>query len=264
MRKLSDYEPVLRKVMLYCAKQTRFECEPSLDKILAENPRLIVSLMHASPLSWIPTMALLALQTASNGGRDRAPMGVVDNFFFHLPGLREVAQYLTQTDRPLSYVDLATQFRQNEEFDLVLFPEGSNCFFGPPDEMQEFRSPKFVELSIETGVPLLLGVHTGSENWSVTIPVPEKWMSKFDVLPTILSSFLEKRLRQTGQLTLPLPPLPMNCFSLRCELYCPQLKKEDLSGEIEERREQIRTEGQLIHQRMRQMLEGLLSKSPVD
>ena len=257
MRKLADYEPVILKVMRYCAKETHFECHPPLAEILAKHPRLVVALMHATPLSWLPSISLLALETAARGGRARAPMGVMDNFFFHLPGLRGIAHYLSQSDRPLSYHELAARFREEGDIDLVLFPEGSNCFFGPPDEIQEFRSPKFVELAIETGAPLLLGVNAGSENWSKTLPVPTGWLDRLDFLPSFAASFLEKRLRETGLLTVPILPLPMERFSMLCELYQPTLSKPELASDVDERRAQIRAEAILVRDRMREMLERL-------
>jgi hypothetical protein len=261
MRKLADYEPVISQVMRLCAKETRFECEPPLAEVLAEYPQLMVAMMHATPLSWLPSISLLALETASRGGRQRSPMGVMDNFFFHLPGLREVARYLSQSDKPLSYHELSARFRDAGDIDLVLFPEGSNCFFGPPDEIQEFRSPKFVELAIETETPLLLGVHTGSENWAKTLPIPQLWIDKLDLLPAFASSFLEKRLRQSGLLTLPVLPLPMERFTMKCELYKPTLTKVQLATDLDERRSQIRAEALLVRDRMRAMLAALVSPS---
>lgn len=254
MRKLAEYEYVIKQVVRLCAQNSIFECRPTLDEIFAEHPRLIATLMHATPLSWLPSAALLAAQAADHGGRERTPMGVVDDFFFHWPGLREIAHYLTQSDRPLSYHELAAQFREGRAIDLVLFPEGSNCFFGPPDEIQEFRSPKFVELSIDTEVPLLLGVHTGSEKWSATLPVSGSWIDRLSLLPAFVSSSVGRRLRETGQLTVPVLPLPMRRFVMSCELYHPVLKKAALSADRDERRAQIRAEAVLVRDRMRAML----------
>ena len=254
MRKLSDYEPVLASLMRLLARDTAFEAQPGLPDIFAAHPRLIVAMSHGSPLSWIPSVSLLALSSCAAGAGHRRPMGVADNFFFQVPILKDLVAYFTQTSRPLSYAELSERFAEVGDIDLVLFPEGSNCFFGPPDEIQEFRSPKFVELSVRTGAPVLICVHSGSEKWAKAIPVPEEVMEHLPHLPRFAYEFLQKRLKKTGLLSLPLLPTPMDRFEMRCELFTPALAKSELSDDMDERRGQLLIESEKIRSRMRQIL----------
>lgn len=261
MKKLADYENALRQVRRLIAETIFFKCEPSLDELFSEHPRLIVALSHGTPLGWLPSAAVLGLEALSSGGHHRIPLGVMDDFFFHLPMVREIARWITQAEKPLSYRDLADRFRGEEEVDLVLFPEGSNCFFGLPDEIQEFRSPRFIELSVETGVPILIGVHRGSENWSATLPVPESLINKVSFLPEAVASFLESRLRKTGLFTLPLIPRPMERFEMRCELYRPRLALGDLSLDPAQRRQQLLSECEAVRGRMQELRKEILNSS---
>lgn len=259
MKKLADYESVLRQVRRLIAETTVFHSEPPLGEIFSRHSRVIVALSHGAPLGWLPSIAVLGLEALASGGEARRPLGVMDNFFFHVPMVRDLAHWITQAERPLSYQDISERFRREEGCDLVLFPEGSNCFFGPPEEIQDFRSPRFIELALETRAPILIGVHCGSENWSMTLPVPEAVVSKISLLPEVVASFLEKRLRQTGLFTLPLLPRPMDQFRLRCELYEPQLAYEELSLDPEERRAQLRSEGEVVRRRMSEMRKEILN-----
>lgn len=253
MRKLSEYESVLRQAMHLIAKKASFQCQPGLREIFAENRRLIVAINHGTPLGWLPSAALLALEALAAGAHERVPMGVMDGFFFDVPVLREFARWLTQTESRLSYEEVSARFLERENVDLVLFPEGSNCFFGPPEEIQEFRSPKFVELSVLSGAPILICVHRGSEGWSLTLPVKDEWTRKLEFLPAGLSAFLSERLLRSGLFTLPLWPSPMSHFEMRCELYSPRLSARELSRETATRRRQIHEESEMIRTRMRQL-----------
>ena len=253
MRKLADYETPLRKVLTLMMKARSFHCSPSLSEIFAENSRLIVAMSHGTPLGWLPSVALLGVEALESGGKARIPMGVMDNFFFHVPLIRDLAQWITQTERPVSFADLSERFLNRGDIDLIIFPEGSNCFFGPPDEIQDFRSSRFVELSIVSGAPILICAHRGSENWSLTVPVSKDSVGKLDFLPDGVRGFLEKRLLKTGLLTLPLWPAPIERFEMRCELYRPQLTAVNLSSEPEMRRQQISEESQRVHEKMCQL-----------
>ncbi len=257
MRKLKHYQPFLSLVLRMIVKETRFRCRPGLGEILTENPRLVVALSHGAPLSWLPAIALLTSQVATRGGGDRLPMGVLDHFFFQVPIMRELARYLSQSERSLSYAELADRFETREDIDLVLFPEGSNCFFGPSDQIQELRSVKFIELSVRTGAPILLGVHSGSERWAKSISVSPASLAHLDKLPKFVSEFLERRIRQSGIFTVPLLPLPIEKFEMLCELYLPELTLDQLSENLQEKKEQLRLEGERMRNQMIKMLEEL-------
>lgn len=262
MKPLKDFEPFLSQLLLKMAKETHFSSESSLAEVLEKNPRLVVAFNHASPLSWLPAIALLTAHTCARGGGNRRPMGVMDKFFFAVPGFRTIAQQLTQSDRPLAFEELVERFKTKAGTDIVLFPEGSNCFFGNPENLQPFRSPRFVELAIRTQTPILLCAHRGSENWAVTLPVPEEVLGLIDLLPKFASDFLGARLKQTGAFALPLLPLPMDRFEMHCELYHPTLREEELSEEDEVCREQVRAEADQVHKKLQSMLDVLAHSTP--
>ncbi len=119
-------------------KARSFHCSPSLSEIFAENSRLIVAMSHGTPLGWLPSVALLGVEALESGGKARIPMGVMDNFFFHVPLIRDLAQWITQTERPVSFADLSERFLNRGDIDLIIFPEGSNCFLARPMKFRIF------------------------------------------------------------------------------------------------------------------------------
>ncbi len=257
MRRLEEYEPILSQALRLCARQSAFECQPPLGDVLASHPRLIVAVNHSTPLSWLPAAALLVVNAVARGGGLRTPMGVMDRFFFHVPFFRELAHLITQTERPLSSRELIEKFEASENLDLVVFPEGSNCFFGRSDEVQEFRSPKFVEIALRTESPILIVAHWGSENWAKSIEVPQAIVDRLGVLPPFMQRFFEKRLKEKGKLVLPMWPAPMERFSMRCELYHPSLSVDDLADDADERFTQIAGEAERIRNRMCELVAEL-------
>ena len=257
MKHLEDYEPILAQALRLSARQTSFVSTPGLAQILDENPRLVVAINHSTPLSWLPAIALLVVNSCARGGGKRQPMGVMDRFFFQVPFFRELAALITQSENPLTFRELIEKFENQRQFDLVVFPEGSNCFFGKPEIVQEFRSPKFAEISIRTGTPILIVAHKGSENWATSFTVPEVIIDKLKLLPQFAADFLERRLRETGKIVIPLWPAPMQKFSMACELYTPLLRFEDLSREPEERRSQVTVESERARVRMQSLLDSL-------
>ena len=263
MRRLKEFEPALARIMDVWSKETVFHCEPGLEEIFAEHPRLIAAVSHCTPLSWFPAIALLTAKSCASGGGERIPVGVMDRFFHSLPVMRELATFITQFDQPLGFNELAERFSGETPIDLVLFPEGSNCFFGSPDEIQEFRSPKFVELAVRAEAPLLLAVHTGSEAWAKSFAVPPEIMSSIDLLPPVVAGFLKGRLEKSGRLTVPLFPAPLERFEMRCELYRPGLRKEELSEDATERLEQLRVEANKVREKMRDLLGTLRNLNTV-
>ncbi|CAN5543342.1 hypothetical protein BH10BDE1_BH10BDE1_36570 [soil metagenome] len=217
---------------------------PQLDQVLSENPRLIVVFSHSAPLSWIPAPCLLTAHVVARGGGRRRPIAVMDRFFYSVPGLRAVAKYVAQSDRPLSFKELVQHFEKMKTADLVVFPEGSNCFFGDPAELQPFRSHRFVEIGIRTKSPLLLCVHRGSEKWGKSWKLP---MALAASVGSLFGTNGSSRLASTRRLTIPMWPAKMDRFSMLCELYQPE---GDAVAESEK-----------VHARMQEMLRELDASS---
>lgn len=247
--------------MLRLSERQSFICRPGLGRILEEHTRLVAIFSHSSPLSWIPSVSFLCIMAARSGHGDRVPIGVMDRFFYQVPFLKPIAEYITQSDRALSFDELVGHFENRERTDLVLFPEGSNCFFGDPHDMQLFRSPRFLEIAIRAGAPLLLNVHRGSEHWAVPMQFSSQIKGYMEYLPSVLgtslSSFLASKAKNSGLLTLPLPPLPIRHFRMLTELYVPKLQVGDLAENAEERRLQIAHEAEEIRLRMMELLAEL-------
>lgn len=246
LRKLSDYEIVASKVLSWVAKDTRFKSRPSLDRIFSEHPRLVVVFSHSSPLSWIPAPCLLTAHAAARGGGYRRPIAVMDRFFYSVPILKQLATYISQSSKPLSFRELIRHFENLKTADLVVFPEGSNCFFGEPSELQPFRSLRFIEIAVRTKTPMLLCVHRGSEEWGHTVSVPEAVLS-------LGAKFLSGRLFSSGRITVPLLLKPMPHFQMLCELYQPEL--QILPEDPEMAKVALQKECELIQAKMKAMLQ---------
>ena len=246
LRKLSDYEIVTSKVLSWVAKDTRFKSRPSLDRIFSEHPRLVVVFSHSSPLSWIPAPCLLTAHAAARGGGSRRPIAVMDRFFYSIPILKQLATYISQSAKPLSFEELIQHFENLQTVDLVVFPEGSNCFFGDPSELQPFRSVRFIEIAVRTKTPLLLCVHRGSEEWGRTVSVPEAVLS-------LAGKFMSGRLFSSRRLTIPMLLKPMPHFQMLCELYEPELQilpEDPVMGKAA-----LQSECEKIQAKMKAMLE---------
>lgn len=217
MRTLDQFQNILIPLRQQLFNSYQLHAEPSLQEILEAHPRLVVVFNHSTPLSWIPAMCILATAAAESGHGDRVPMGIMDRFFYSVPGLSQIAKYISQSEQPLTFEEWVERFKQKERADLVIFPEGSNCFFGNPEEIQEFRSPRFIEIAMRTQTPILLAVHRGSESWAKAISIPQEILNHLSLLP----QSVQRRLTQTGLLTLPLIPQKINRFHMHTELFIP-------------------------------------------
>ncbi|MFN7729575.1 MAG: hypothetical protein ACK5P7_10505 [Bdellovibrio sp.] len=252
MRTLQDYEPFLRALHNSISQDSQIETETPLAQIM-QFPRLMVILNHATALSWIPAISLLAPEAASKGGGDRTPMGVVDKFFYSTPLTQFIAEYVTQSKEPLGFEQLLTHFQAEKRRDLVIFPEGARTFFGDLTQIQPFRSPRFVELAIRTQAPILLAIHRGSETWNLDVSLPREW----GALLMPFSRFFGQGLLEAGALNLPVRLKKIPHFRMKLELYKPALNAEQLSDDETQRRLQLASEAQKIRSRMQAMYDSL-------
>jgi hypothetical protein len=182
----------------------------------------------------------------------------MDKFFYSVPPLRWLAEWVSQNEKLLTFEELVERFQSIDRGDLVVFPEGSNCFFGPPEEIQEFRSPRFMELAIRTRTPLLTVVHRGSESWGLKLKVSAdqyEQMVEHWKLPEFAQKFLGDRLKRSGLLVLPWLPKPMPRFAMLADLYRP--RELELSNDVEIRRLQVAEEAERVRAHMREQLREL-------
>lgn len=254
MRNLFHFQTWLDPILQTICSKTEFICEPSLEEIL-KNKKLVVCLNHATPLSWLPAVSFLCQKVIESGGGARIPRGILDKWFYQNPMTQAIAQYFSQSQFPQSFNEIIADFLGAEQADLIIFPEGANTFFGNVTEIQEFRSPRFIEIAILTKSPILLAVHAGSEGWSLPVSVPEQFVQM--AIP--FAKFFGQKLLQNSILNLPLPFSKIPNFKMKCEVYSVLLKEEDLSSDPAIRRKQLEVEASLIQERMKQILIELKS-----
>lgn len=252
MKKLGEYQAFLSALLRSMVEDFQFKSEEPLEQVL-KTPRLVVVLNHGTPISWIPPICLLTEKACEAGGSDRISKGVVDRFLYSNPLTRPIAEYVTQSSTPQSFDELLTQFQSMERTDLVIFPEGAMTFFGDINQIQPFRSPRFIEIAIRTGAPLLVCVHRGTENWNLRLPLP------LELVQTVamFSRFFGDRLREDSQINLPLRLSKVPCLRMHTKLYVPRLYASDLAGHPEERRAQIQTEADDLRALMQEMYDDL-------
>jgi hypothetical protein len=249
-RTISHYHEFLQALQKSFVEKYSFNCEPGLKEVL-QNPRLILAINHSTPLSWLPAMSVLAVEFQNAGGSERISRGVVDRWFYSNPITKFVAQYLTHSDRPHSFEEILSDFSQGQLNDLLVFPEGANAFFGDVHEVQEFRSARFIEISILADAPILVVAHRGSEGWSFPLHIPAEWTSYISPF----SKFFAEKLSTGNALNFPLFPRKISNFEMKCCLYRPTLTASDLSTDLSQRRAQLMAEAQLVRKSMCEMME---------
>lgn len=254
MKSIKEYLPVLQKISKVIIGEHQVDSEAVLEKIYRSNQKVLTIFNHSTPLSWLPVMTVMAEKACRYGGGDRIPLSVMDQYFFKNPLLRPLAQYMTQAEDRMSFDEILNSLNNSVCTDLALFPEGSNCFFGDSEKIQPFRSPRFIELSLRSQMPILLVVHRGSEGWAKSIPVKSTTMPLKAYLP---GWFNEKLERSSGRFVLPTVPRKIGKFRMKCEIFEPELQLIDLSENREHRREQLWREAHRVHEKMQQMFDAL-------
>lgn len=256
MRTLSEYIELLDAVRRTLIKEAEFNTEPSLEFIL-NNPRLIMAISHSTPFSIIPAIAQLGFEIHQAGGGNRVPFAIIDKWYYKFPITSMIASYITQFSEPLNFESTLEQLKLEEPRDLVVFPEGANAFFGNSDQIQPFRSNRFVELSILSQAPILICVHKGSEKWSTEMPLPDSVGQSLGQMILPFSKFFGNKILSGEKLSIPQFPTPLPTFKMHCELWLPALYEADLSMEPTERKEQLAIEGEKIRQRMQDIFDEL-------
>lgn len=251
-RNLSDYSPIMKVLLKAICEKWDFTSDPPMTDLM-RNPRLIVAFNHSTPISWIPAMALLAVEASKNGGADRVPRGIVDRFFYSNPLTLQIAKYITQSDKPLNFEELVHSFKDQTRSDLVIMPEGANTFFGDLLKIQDFRSSRFIELSILCQAPVLLAVHRGSEIWAQNVKVPKSLGS----LTSIVSPFFGRKIHEHENINIPIPYQRISSFRMKCELWVPPLYESDLSSDPHHRKQQISELAEQVKDRMQEMFDSI-------
>lgn len=252
MRRVGDYHDFLSALYQSMVRRSSFiESEP-LREVLT-HPRIVVALNHATPLSWIPAIGLLAQQFHQAGGQDRIPRGVFDRFFYGNPITRPIAEWISQSSMPPDFDEVLRIFQSDPPSDLVVFPEGAHSFFGDVKTIQPFRSCRFIEVAIRSKAPILLAVHAGSEDWNFRLDIPKEWVETV----SLFSSFFGTKLKSDSSLNLPIRLGSLAHFRMHTQLIWPTLNESELSNDPLLRRQQLASEGEFIRERMRALLNQL-------
>lgn len=255
LKNIEDYRPILEKVFHQIIHNYAFDSQDVLLDISQKKEKVITIMNHSTPLSWLPAACVMAEQFCRAGGGSRVPIAVMHKFFFDFPLLKPLGKYFTQFNQVLSFDEVLKKFQANECTDLAIFPEGSNCFFGEGHVVQPFRSPRFVEIALRAKAPILLAAHHGSENWAKSLRIQREKIPFMAYLP----GWVNEKIERGGHFTLPLWPRPIEDFRMKCEIYEPELKLEDLSGHRRERLDQLWQEAERVRHRMQEMVDSLAS-----
>ncbi|PWU15602.1 MAG: hypothetical protein C5B49_11565 [Bdellovibrio sp.] len=256
MKKLSDYQPFLTALLRSCTKEIHFTAREPLNEVLRQ-PRLVCAVNHSTPLSWIPPICLLTEKACEAGGGDRVPRGIIDKFFYSVPLLNKVAEYLTQSDHPQGFEEILQDFTGRERTDLVVFPEGALSFFGDLRQVQPFRSPRFLEIAVRARAPILLAVHHGTEEWNSLIPIPHEAAPYV----SMVSKFFGRKWEEENFLNIPINFKRLERFSMATQLYRPKLTGSQLAEDPQELREQLAAECEKIRALMQSLYEDLAAKA---
>ena len=200
MRCIDDFLPVADLVQWMLLGDIEVS-EPllALEDIFSQHNKLVVVANHGPLLGAIACLASFPHLFNKHGGGKRNPLVIAWRGFYQIPPLKPMLSYISQLPQALSFEQILQRMLDEEVNDCLILPEGHNCNFGNGKDIQPFVSPRFIELSIEADVPVLVVVHQGSEEWASL-----KKLSSFMLsLATLLPRDLEKRLQSSEMLSIP-------------------------------------------------------------
>jgi hypothetical protein len=224
----------------------------ALDPILAKHPRLVIAANHGPTFGPLASSLGMIEHLEAIGHGHRRYFGVTWRGFYKLPIARELATLMSGSAGVLSVESYAEALRTGPNNDFLVMPEGENCNFGDGFEVQPFLSSGFIEIAIRAGVPVLIAVNQGTENWARTFAVSNAPSSP---LLSLLPSRWRERIGDTGMVSLT-NPLRGRISPLRLSfaLYQPQLSLQDLPTDKTERRAKLQAVGAIVRRQMQTMV----------
>ena len=254
MKKIKDYALLGGVLTRTLTRKISFNPESDdMQKILEQNPQLLIALNHGPMLG--PAAAIIALTALfmANGGENRKPLAIMWRLFYRIPIWKYVIQYLTQVDHGLGF-DECIEKMNNEGFtDLLVMPEGENCNFGNGVDIEPFLSPRFIEIALKLEIPILVLVHHGSEQWAKTISVSKGMRQLLRGLPKKDYA----RLVQTRRLSIPLRTSQIDELKVMYKLYTPTISLSDLPADVKKRRAMLAQEAEHVRELMQSMANRL-------
>lgn len=226
MRTVEDYSLSMAFLKKACAKKVELhKSSEDIHSILKAHPKLVVAMNHGPMAGPVAGSIAMMDQYSKNGGNERIPMIIAWRGFYHIPLVKHLIRYMSQVKMPFNLDGFVKQMTDKGVTDLFVMPEGENCAYGNGLDIEPFLSPRFVELALKSGVPILIAVHTGSERWSNIIPVSEKLNPILKYLPK--KSY--QRIKETRQLNMaPLTLATIPRLEIAFTLYQPEMVEADL------------------------------------
>ncbi len=230
-----------------------------LSLILREHPQLLIACNHGSVLGVLAGVCGFCELLMKHGGADRKPLIIAWRYFYQVPYLRRGVAYVTQTDNALSAEELQAAFQQEAFTDLMVMPEGDNSLLGDGQTVQPFVSPRFIELALKLGLPVLIVAHYGTASLAREIKVSRKRLRYLPLLTHFMSDNSQQRLLDSGGVNLPKP------FSGRCQklsfsfkVYQPDFTQDQLEAlGVDEKRELLQQESDKVQALMQEMIDEM-------
>ena len=260
MRTVEDYSLSMAFLKKACAKRVSLHrSSEDIQQILLEYPKLVVAMNHGPMAGPVAGSIAMMDQYSKNGGSQRIPMIIAWRGFYHIPVVKHLIRYMSQVKRPFNLDGFVKQMAEKGVTDLFVMPEGENCTYGNGRDIEPFLSPRFIEMALKTGTPILVAVHTGSEQWSNIVPVSQKLNPLLKFLPK--KSY--QRIKETRQINIaPLRLTTIPELQVSFRLYQPTMKLADL--EKDNKWELLQKESENVRDVMQQQVDQMISVDVFD
>lgn len=251
-----DYLPVAQRLLGCFVDDIQMESNPPLKDILASEPKLIGVYNHGPALSPLVYCFSMIKNYCDNGGENRSTIAIFHKYLYQVPFINKSIKELSQLEHAVSFKEFTDIFSTQPFNDVCIMPEGDNCMCGDGVEIQPFRSPRFIEMSVRSGAPVLICVQLGAEQWAKTVELSPRALSLLGLLPLSFRSHL----RKTKLLSLPQYPHRIPTLHIRYALYTPTLTIDELHKDKELRNEQLWKEADIVRSKMQSMVDEIKSR----
>lgn len=226
VKEFANFSGFLRRS--YVEKVTQFPASDDLTAILAKYPKLVVAMNHGPMAGPLAGSVGMMNQYYKFGGEERKPVVIAWRGFYKIPLIKHVVRFMSQVKNPPNLDGFVKRLTSGDATDIFVMPEGENCSFGNGLDIEPFLSPRFVELALKSGTPILIAVHVGSELWSNIVPVSDR----LDPILRYLPRKSYERIKDTGQVNVSLAALKrIPELKMYFKLYQPQMTLVDLNKE---------------------------------
>jgi hypothetical protein len=254
-KSFKSFLPVLAPMERYPFQNVEIDRE-QLQLHLEANPRLTYVIAHGGVISWLP-ITLILIKRLAECAPDRLGTGTFHKAMWNVPGLSEMARWLSGSERHLNFDELLYALSAGD-CDFFAFPESENSLYGNLGEIKPFRFHRFIELSVKARMPMLLVAHKGSEHWYRSFRPLPVLRSLPDPIYSLLHLDKQQVMFESARQTLNLP-LPFRRISLRVrtELFQPDAYGRTFADDPEIKRLQLREEGARIRARLQRLSDSI-------